>query len=112
MRNKSKNLCSAFYEAKRKTQEILNDSEGKKGNLQSHVNKVMEYLKEYLNNAHMNTTFQNESKALNHIYDAPNNEESLIPNDEIKKAVRSMKRGKTAGNDEITAEVIKAAGDQ
>ena len=72
----------------------------------------MEYLKECLNNARMNSTFQNESKALNYIYDAPNNDEPLISNDEIREAVRSMKRGKTAGTDEITAEVIKAAGEQ
>ena len=60
----------------------------------------------------MNTTFQHESERLDDIPDARNNvtKEPIIWKNEKREVVRSTKRRKAAGTDEITAEVIKAAG--
>lgn len=61
----------------------------------------------------MNTTFQHKSKVLNNIPVAPNNviKEPPVSKNEISDAVRLIKHGRAVATNEITAEVIKEAGE-
>ena len=85
---------------------------GKKDNLHSEANKIMECSKEHFD-THLNTTFQHKSKVLNDIPDAPNNviQEPPVSKNEISDAVRSIKHGRAVATNEITAEVIKETGE-
>lgn len=105
------NLFRAVRELEGRSRKSLTTGKDQKDNWHGEVNNVMEYWKE-LFGGHLNTTFQHESERLDDIPDARNNvtKEPIIWKNEKREVVRSTKRRKAAGTDEITAEVIKAAG--
>ena len=111
-KNNSRNLFRTVRELEGKPKKALALAKDKKGNLHSQINKVLQCWEEHFK-IHLNSTFQHDPAAINDIPDPPNNfsEEPPITRDEIREAVRSMKNGKSAGIDEITTEVIKAAGE-
>ena len=95
----------------KKTLNIIKDNEGKK---QSDTSTVLNLWKEHFEN-HLNTLFPHNEAAIDSIVlddSLINAEEPAIQLNEIKHAIKKMKKRKTPGNDLITTEVIIAGGEK
>ena len=110
--NNSRNLFKTVRELeghKRKSLTMVKDRQGKK---HSQLHEVMVCWEDHFK-MHLNTAFPHDPDAILEIPDPPtcDDQEDYPTTEEIREAVKSMKRGKAPGIDEITTEVIKTAGE-
>ena len=84
----------------------------KKGVMHSQMNEVMNCWEQHFK-THLNTTFPHNPEAIQNIPDPQCDAEPQGPptTGELREAVKCMKDGKAPGVDEITAEVLKIAGE-
>ena len=113
-RNDSHNLFKSVRELEgkpKKALSVLKDQDGKKHFSQD---KILQLWKEHFER-HLNTSFTHEEAALQTLEDAyvdPDSNNLEINKDEVRKAINKLKNKKAPGIDTITAEVIKAGGEE
>jgi hypothetical protein len=110
--NNSRNLFKTVRELEGRPKKSLTMVKDKQGKKHSQLNEVMLCWEEHFK-VHLNTAFPHDPDAVLDIPDSPTNTQNEHPPTtvEIIEAVKSMKRGKAPGIDEITSEVIKMAGE-
>jgi len=114
-KNDSFNLFNTVRSLEGKQKKSLSVVKNDIGEKVVHPKEVLDLWKEHFE-AHLNTSFPHDINAINDLEPEENElpsgpHENEINKDEVRSAIRKMKKKKTPGSDEITTEVIKAGGD-
>ena len=111
--NNSHNVFKTVRELEEKPRKSLCVVKDKDGNKKVHMEEVLEIWQNHFK-THLNTAFPHNPNTLNEIAAPPheNIDDGLyITKEDIRKAIKSLKRRKAPGSDAITAEVLKAGGE-
>ena len=111
--NNSYNLFKSVKELEgfpRKTIHTVTDKQGKK---LTNINSVLKRWKVHFEE-HLNKEFPHHEATIDEINENNHRDEPLDPitKDEVRRSISAMKNHKTPGADAISAEVLKAGGDE
>ena len=110
--NKTHNLFQNVRDLEGKPKKPLMAVKDNLGNKKTNIDDTLSIWKNHFHR-HLNKAFPREEEMIDKI-EIPNcnNEEFTIEKDQIAKAIKALKSRKAPGHDGITAEVLKAGGEQ